>query len=423
MLFTRCPGCETTFRVSADTLRVANGAVRCGQCATVFSAFSGLRQDALDRDMQNESEFLSPTLQTQELASIAEIESPEVSADEVASVDEDPAKAAAEEVVEEAPAEPEIAATVDADAQKPLAAATESAGNDVVPEMSDARDSIELGADVFAPDARTAATSGQLKFEAPEDEWAQVIKEIEEAETQGADAEWTAADDGPDAPAERAVDDGALAATPPEQLEPFALDAWDEPSTTNVPAGAQAAARGDTLGHAPAAAAEMLGDDDAIVVEDEHEEPITAEEIDATLSRDPDSELLAVLESALVSESVSRPADPRWRVGVALLAIALAMQLTHHFRDSLARQPLVGSLVTRAYDGMGMPLAPDWDLSHYSITNWAATAGESDGGIGNLRITAQIRNDGPRPQPYPNVQLELKDRWEAVIGSRILTSA
>ena len=38
MLFTRCPECTTTFRVSDEALQKANGQVRCGRCASVFNA-------------------------------------------------------------------------------------------------------------------------------------------------------------------------------------------------------------------------------------------------------------------------------------------------------------------------------------------------------------------------------------------------
>ena len=44
MLFTRCPDCDTTFRVSDETLAKANGQVRCGRCASVFNAYTELRE-------------------------------------------------------------------------------------------------------------------------------------------------------------------------------------------------------------------------------------------------------------------------------------------------------------------------------------------------------------------------------------------
>ena len=40
-MLTQCPNCQTTFRVTTEILRVADGQVRCGRCQTQF--------DALDR--------------------------------------------------------------------------------------------------------------------------------------------------------------------------------------------------------------------------------------------------------------------------------------------------------------------------------------------------------------------------------------
>src|SRR5688572_6458335 len=43
MLFTRCPECDTTFRVTDETLKKASGQVRCGRCASVFNAYAELQ--------------------------------------------------------------------------------------------------------------------------------------------------------------------------------------------------------------------------------------------------------------------------------------------------------------------------------------------------------------------------------------------
>ena len=42
MMLTKCPGCETAFRVSAEQLKVKQGKVRCGQCRQVFNALESL---------------------------------------------------------------------------------------------------------------------------------------------------------------------------------------------------------------------------------------------------------------------------------------------------------------------------------------------------------------------------------------------
>lgn len=41
-MVTKCPGCTTTFRVTARELQAHNGDVRCGRCGVVFNAFDSL---------------------------------------------------------------------------------------------------------------------------------------------------------------------------------------------------------------------------------------------------------------------------------------------------------------------------------------------------------------------------------------------
>src|SRR4051794_38388785 len=48
MLFTRCPDCDTTFRVTDDALKRASGQVRCGRCASVFNAYAERREEPGD---------------------------------------------------------------------------------------------------------------------------------------------------------------------------------------------------------------------------------------------------------------------------------------------------------------------------------------------------------------------------------------
>ncbi len=44
-MLTRCPACQTIFRVQADTLRIAHGQVRCGRCNGQFNALDSLADD------------------------------------------------------------------------------------------------------------------------------------------------------------------------------------------------------------------------------------------------------------------------------------------------------------------------------------------------------------------------------------------
>jgi len=43
-LYTGCPSCKTTFKVTQKTLALAQGKVRCGACLTVFQATDYLLQ-------------------------------------------------------------------------------------------------------------------------------------------------------------------------------------------------------------------------------------------------------------------------------------------------------------------------------------------------------------------------------------------
>jgi predicted Zn finger-like uncharacterized protein len=44
MLFTRCPDCHTTFRITNEALHRADGQVRCGRCSNVFNAYADLHE-------------------------------------------------------------------------------------------------------------------------------------------------------------------------------------------------------------------------------------------------------------------------------------------------------------------------------------------------------------------------------------------
>ena len=46
MMLTRCPGCATSFRVSAEQLKLKQGRVRCGHCRQVFNALNTLVDEA-----------------------------------------------------------------------------------------------------------------------------------------------------------------------------------------------------------------------------------------------------------------------------------------------------------------------------------------------------------------------------------------
>jgi predicted Zn finger-like uncharacterized protein len=277
MLFTRCPECETTFRVTDETLKKANGQVRCGRCASVFNAYAELHD---------------PTAKSFE----PEAERPRSAVDETG----DP------------PAPPPA---------PPPSPAPPSGSETVEPDLSAAANGTASVADVVA-EATLAATESE-------------------------------ADGGPQ------PDSGAISPTEVDRV-----------LTTTV---------GPSL-------------------------PPTA---------------YAWPPSGVGEQRTSR----KWSVAAALALLALGAQTVHHFRSQLAGHSALGPLLAQVYGVFGAELTPSWDVRQYEIIDWIATAEPNSRGLGSLKITARIQNRGPQRQPYPAVQLRLKDRWEEAVGSRMFGPA
>jgi predicted Zn finger-like uncharacterized protein len=302
MLFTRCPECDTTFRVTDETLKKANGQVRCGRCASVFNAYAEL-QDPTAKNF--EAEASRPRAPSEPPAGDAPQATPPPAA---AAPQAAPAPAT--------PVEPEPPATV-APPATPQSHAAESAAAAGI--------GAESVADVVA-EANRAAVDGEQEA-------------AFEAAATALDADLTAAD------VERVLTSNA---GPPVQQSAYV---W--PAT--------AAAR-------------------------EH-----------------------------------RPANRWWSVAAAVALLALVAQTIHFFRSELASNPTFGPWLAQAYAALGGEITPTWDVHQYQIIDWVATAEPNARGIGSLKITARIQNRGPQRQPFPAVQLRLKDRYEDAVGSRMFT--
>ncbi|MCG8426425.1 MAG: zinc-ribbon domain-containing protein, partial [Chromatiales bacterium] len=60
-MFTQCPNCQTTFRINAEQLRVAQGKARCSQCNQVFNALDQFADNAEETTSWPESRFVDST--------------------------------------------------------------------------------------------------------------------------------------------------------------------------------------------------------------------------------------------------------------------------------------------------------------------------------------------------------------------------
>lgn len=60
-MYTQCPQCETTFQVTTDQLKAANGDVRCGQCLNIFSALDNLSEVAPHSEKHKDDSLAADT--------------------------------------------------------------------------------------------------------------------------------------------------------------------------------------------------------------------------------------------------------------------------------------------------------------------------------------------------------------------------
>jgi hypothetical protein len=105
-----------------------------------------------------------------------------------------------------------------------------------------------------------------------------------------------------------------------------------------------------------------------------------------------------------------------WTLGSLVLALVLLAQLTHHFRQDLARHPRIGPALREVYDRLGLPLSPDWDLRAFELRQWGNdSAAATDG---RLSVRASLTNRAGFAQPHPVLRLELEDRFGDSVAVR-----
>jgi hypothetical protein len=111
------------------------------------------------------------------------------------------------------------------------------------------------------------------------------------------------------------------------------------------------------------------------------------------------------------------PAGYGMIAGSTLLALLLAVQVMHAYREELSTYELFNQTFGPIYRMLGNPVTPEWDIKgwQFESTNGSVAEGEDV-----LTIFSRIGNRSEQPLPYPLVHVSLTDRWEEIIGSRVL---
>jgi hypothetical protein len=103
--------------------------------------------------------------------------------------------------------------------------------------------------------------------------------------------------------------------------------------------------------------------------------------------------------------------------GSTLLVLLLFVQVVHAYREDLSTYDLFNQTLGPIYRMLGNPVTPEWDIKgwQFEATNGSVAEGEDV-----LTIFSRIGNRSEQPLPYPLVHVSLTDRWEEIIGSRVL---
>jgi predicted Zn finger-like uncharacterized protein len=122
-----------------------------------------------------------------------------------------------------------------------------------------------------------------------------------------------------------------------------------------------------------------------------------------------------------IEETAQRSGTSFWRVaawaaGSLVLALALAAQVIHRYRQDLVRHPQLGPPLRATYDRLGLPLAPNWDLAAFELRQWGSDAGAAS--EGRMVVRASLKNGAAFAQPHPILRLELEDRFGATVATR-----
>jgi predicted Zn finger-like uncharacterized protein len=460
-LYTQCPECATVFRVTADALRAAGGAVRCGICSSSFNAIEYLNEQPIPR--QTDEPKFEDTITVEEvhgtefieLSGVGRQEDEPGSTPEEEGKDLDEAQDADLEFHGSAQDLERLFVTADPRSGWPAPAVGHAAGEtspkgseaDLDQEILRIAESKFSGIEVLEEripegldhtDSHPGRIAAVLAFPPARDTQAGSA----DVEPQGTDS--APGMDGAPGPADAAPDEEGDAVHDLDRTDEYPLLVLEdddagarmlqedaEPAATPVEASsasdetgeaelsAARSATGQAEGQQAVATAGEVPQGDVAI-----EAPPAGEETMLVLIPE---ELrrghAASAENAFEQTAESGPASRRWPwfLVAGVLVIALTAQAVHFWRHDLSRDPTFGPWLMRAYEALGIPLTPPADLSAFELRQLGAA---SDGlQAGRIKLRASLVNRADFAQPLPLLRLSLQDRFGTTIGTRDLEPA
>lgn len=429
-MYTQCPECGTSFHVTAEVLKQAIGKVRCGGCGVAFNALEYLSEQKPTSELIRDTDAQLPELTPKKR--------PAAPAAEMRFDDNTP-------VPDDFDVDDELAATDvladDAGAREEPAQVDLALGDpEEWEELLDEVDGAQVAAAESAPAEIDEALPDMdeqfaMKAEAMGIDLSGVHEQVARAD-HGVDAE-TSIDDDLIAAAFEVEEAGADDERDHGKDKHFVPPMTEEEQTINrmIDQDLLSLAREDEDGFKSTIIGEFGDldqlDDNPLVETIIMEGDETRAEIEKRIlahsarSDGDDSGFIAQarksMRGALDRHGLSESSGSYATVaGVFLLSLMLGAQFVHQSREALATIPAFSSTVGPVYRAIGRPLTPAWD-----ITGWRfeVTKGSTDETDELLTIYSRIGNQSDAALPYPLVSVSLTDRFEEIIGSRVLEPA
>jgi len=423
-MYSQCPGCLARFRVTAARLRAGRGRARCGRCGQPFDLFERLSDQlpALPGDPSQPP----PAPEPSSPASLADAEA------ELASVVEQNDHAGggtsdagdyhfSAEDIEKVFIDARdwqkqhggAAATAPADDAAVEGAAAEGAEL-VVDEPEGVEDITLEGAKVEIDNGTGESMRLEAQFDLDEDEVDEDGGDDEDEDIENED------DEDLDSTSQLRTLENV-----PESAYP--VDDEDDPAPTRVTdeetAFFRALMEGRELPDSSQHVADRVRADRTSAGRGAAAAPPIRAELRAVPpNRWGETRRAGVSEDDLAELDLAAPAPRprpgnRWlALGSVLLAITLAAQIVHHFRQEIVRHPRAGPILARVYAWIGAPLSPNWNLDAFELSQWGPTEDLKPGAA--LTVRASLTNRAGHAQPYPLLRLEFENRFGAAVAQR-----
>jgi predicted Zn finger-like uncharacterized protein len=416
-LITRCPGCTTAFRASAEQLAARQGQVRCGR---VFDA----RAHAIDT--------VAPQPQTAHDSRPDEAntndESPYDATSFIVGADQSPSADAVEDGAAEVAPPPAVVA------EEPSAESATDSADDATTDIP-VEDSAPSEADTGTADEPVEVSSAAaIPVDEYTDESADASDAAGTAETTESNDTTDLPDEGdapaneePDRPFADVLADAAAERTEPEQEEsqpdsaPVVADEA-QPDDHDTPPNAP-----DTTDHADATIAAA----DEAVATDSAPEQATKERhdpIDVAVESLPpavsQTAIVEPLELEFGPRRTARPGISKWIgiPGLIVLLMVLAGQIAYRLRSDLVLLfPSIRSSAVQLCDWAGCDLPSPQRAELMSIEASDLQADSTNPAV--MVLSATLRNRAPFAQAQPALELTLTDSQDQPVARRVIDAS